>query len=216
MTDDQFWVNTDGLAQSAGGFHDKAATVNSLVDRVKALSSPDLAAIVGLDSQGEGVFQQLQQGSTQLHQGLSQWGEAIHNAGDSVANSAKVFDKTEDNSKKLAGTMDRAKQDLPTFSARDEAATPRLALARTEEEMPVMREGDAIPAERERVEAPLMREGVAMPLERVQAGRPAERDSVPQTPRLAEESVRPQETPRRAEESVRPPEGVLDDEPPSS
>jgi len=105
MSDDHFWVDVDGLSSSARGFHDKAANVASLGNRVKALSDPALDMVVGLDGQGDEVFRILQRNSGDLHKGLARWREAISNAGDSLTHSAKIFSKTEDNSLKLSATL---------------------------------------------------------------------------------------------------------------
>jgi hypothetical protein len=125
VSDDRFWVDADGLGRSAEGFHDKAAHVASLANRIKALSDPALDSVVGLDSQGEGIFQMLQRNSGDLHKGISRWRLAIDNTGDSLASSTKIFVKTEDNSQKLSATMAHPALEPEHLVPRTDALVPR-------------------------------------------------------------------------------------------
>jgi hypothetical protein len=88
MSEDQFWVNPDALANSAGDLHERAASLSHLLRRINDLSSPDRAEVVGLDIPGQVVWKQLQESSAELQKGLREWRGGIHGGGDSVKKSA--------------------------------------------------------------------------------------------------------------------------------
>jgi hypothetical protein len=162
MSEDQFWVNPDALANSAGGFHEKAASVTHLMGRINDLSSPDRAEIVGLDSQGQGVWKQLQDSSAELHKGLTQWREGISGTGDAVVQSAKVFGATEENNEKLASRLidpDSAKNAAELRQLLPEApreSTPRLAEEAPRQKLAMRSENPAhLLASRTEAEQPL-------------------------------------------------------------
>jgi len=127
MSDDEFWVDTPGLAKSAEGFHAKGYSIQALADRISALMGSDVAEAVGLDSSGKAIYQKLQSGTSDLHAGVKSWGDAVHSTGDAVKQAARTFDATEANNTQLAQGLASGLTgdgDAPATPVTDPVTTP--------------------------------------------------------------------------------------------
>jgi hypothetical protein len=93
---DAFWVDPDGLRDSATGYEDKATEINKAADMImKLISGPMVLNASGNDSGGRTFAQAHLEAGGQLHQGVLAWRDAAAGAGQSVKQIAQNFTSVE-------------------------------------------------------------------------------------------------------------------------
>jgi hypothetical protein len=106
MSDNNFWVNPDGLAKSNAGLGSKATEINNLAATIVGLTSPSVVnAAAGGDAAGKQFATTHLQQADALLQGLQSWASAVGQAGDSLGSTAKLFNTAENNAGDASGSL---------------------------------------------------------------------------------------------------------------
>jgi hypothetical protein len=96
MSNEPFFVDTEGLNSSASGFHQRGERIRQLAARVRALTGHSVAVVIGTDKAGQAVFNQYRSDGESFYDGVHKWAKAVDNTGDTVTASAKAFAITEE------------------------------------------------------------------------------------------------------------------------
>lgn len=129
MSDNDFWVNPDGLRRSAEGFTDKKLEINSISARITALTDPSrVTDATGNDSGGREFASAHLNMTSNLHDGVRAWSTATDATGGGLRGVARAFTTVENNATTEAKFLHRTvSADHPT-----QPATPGVPLdART-------------------------------------------------------------------------------------
>jgi uncharacterized protein YukE len=104
MSDNTFWVNTDGLAPATSGFHEKANQLSELAGQISDLIS-QIPQAAGGDKLGRDFAEQVTPQIGQLHQGVQSLADALVQAGDGVSTMAKMFEVTNNNASSTSSSL---------------------------------------------------------------------------------------------------------------
>lgn len=124
MTDDKFWVDTEGLKDSASGFHAKGTYIKNLATRIQHLMDTSSAAALGNDQEGREMWKKIEAGAQDLYAGVNSWGTAVYQTGDAIVSSAKVFAATEENNIARARALTGGTTEAADVSVGQDIATP--------------------------------------------------------------------------------------------
>lgn len=97
MTDDSFWIDTDGVANTVSGYRAKEGHIRHLATSLQPLLDPDrVAAAFGGDAAGQQLAASYQQNGGPLHDAVLKWADAVGSTADSLSAVAKGFGGVED------------------------------------------------------------------------------------------------------------------------
>jgi hypothetical protein len=103
VSDNDFWVDPNGLARSAKGFADKHQEISSIVRRITALNNPTLVATAaGSDGGGKQFLAAHLDGATQLREGVQTWATAVGATGTGIHTTARNFGAVENTAAEAA------------------------------------------------------------------------------------------------------------------
>ncbi|MEW2502048.1 hypothetical protein ACQPXB_47605 [Amycolatopsis sp. CA-161197] len=105
MTDD-FFVDADGLTNSANGFAQKAGELRSLAQRVQALTNPStVLAATGNDKNGTNFANVHLAAAGKIYNGLDAWAKAVDGTTTAVRDMADSFRDVDEGATELASSL---------------------------------------------------------------------------------------------------------------
>lgn len=108
MSDDDFWVRPDGLANSADGFTDKEREIASIARRITALGNPARVTAATGDDHGGRQFLTAHLGATaQLRDYVQTWSTAVGATGTGIHDTAKLFGAVDGTTTDAAASLRR-------------------------------------------------------------------------------------------------------------
>jgi ABC-type transporter Mla subunit MlaD len=133
MSDNTFWVNTDGLTPATSGFHEKANQLSDLAGQISDLIS-QIPQAAGGDKLGRDFAAQLTPQIGQLQQGVQSMADTLHQTGDGVDSMAKMLNATNNNassnSRSLSNLLNSGQPLTPASFMPAEVGTPPSASGR--------------------------------------------------------------------------------------